>query len=86
MYSIVFTKRAANEISKLKTAKLDQKAISLIDIIRKDPYQSPPSFEKLRGDLQGTFSRRINIRHRLVYEVLEAEKCVKIISMWTHYE
>ena len=86
MYSIVYTKKAARDIQNLKAAKLDKKAKALIDLIRKDPYQTPPSYEKLLGDLQGAYSRRINIKHRLVYEVLEEEQAIKIISLWTHYE
>jgi len=86
MYSIVFTKKALNDIPKLKAAKLDNKAKALIDVIRNNPYQTPPPYEKLQGALQGAYSRRINIKHRLVYEVLEDEQNVKIISLWTHYE
>lgn len=86
MYTIVYTKKAAAEIPKLKAAKLDKKAKALIDVIRENPYRSPPPYEKLVGDLQGAYSRRINIKHRLVYEVLEDEQTVKIISLWTHYD
>lgn len=86
MYTIVYTKSAKNDIPKLKAAKLDKKAKALIELIRNNPFQSPPSFEKLQGDLQGAYSRRINLKHRLVYEVIEDKKTVKIISMWTHYE
>lgn len=86
MYKVVYTKKAANDISKLKAAKLDIKAKQLIAIICENPYQSPPLYEKLRGDLSGAYSRRINIKHRLIYEVYEEEKVVKIISLWTHYE
>lgn len=86
MYSIVYSKRAKNDIVKLKAAGLDKKAKNLIDILRENPYQSPPTFEKLKGDLNGALSRRINIQHRLVYQVIEDEKTVKIILMWTHYE
>ncbi len=86
MYSIVYTKRAANDVPKLKAAKLDGKAKVLIELLRENPYQSPPTWKKLQGDLLGAYSRRINIKHRLVYQVFEAEKVVKIISMWTHYE
>lgn len=86
MYSIVYTKKAARDIQNLKAAKLDKKAKALIDLIKKNPYQTPPSYEKLLGDLQGAYSRRINIKHRLVYEVLEEEQTIKIISLWTHYE
>lgn len=85
-YKIVYTKKAAEGISKLKAAKLEQKAKALIDIIRENPYQTPPPYKKLVGDLQGAYSRRINLRHRLVYQVLEEERVVKIISLWTHYE
>ena len=86
MYQIVYTKKAAADIPKLKGAKLDKKAKALIEVIRENPYQTPPPYEKLVGDLQGALSRRINIKHRLVYEVLEAEQTVKIISLWTHYD
>lgn len=86
MYSIVYDKKAVKDIPKLKAAKLDGKAKILIDLIRENPYRSPPSYKKLQGDLQGAYSRRINIKHRLVYEVIEEEQTVKIISMWTHYE
>ena len=85
MYSIVYTKKAVNDIPKLKSAKLDKKAKALIELIRENHYQTPPPYEKLQGDLQGAYSRRINIKHRLVYEVFEEEQTVKIISLWTHY-
>ncbi len=85
-YTIVYTKKAAADISKLKAAKLDNKAKALIEVLRNNPYQTPPPYEKLVGTLQGAYSRRINIKHRLVYEVLDEEQTVKIISMWTHYE
>lgn len=86
MYSIVFGKNALKDIPKLKAIKLDRKTKALIDILRENPYQTPPPYEKLQGDLQGAYSRRINIQHRLVYEVIEDMQTVKIISMWTHYE
>ena len=86
MYSIIYTKKAASDIQKIKGAKLDKKAKALIDLLRENPHETPPSFKKLRGDFQGAYSRRINIKHRLVYEVLENAKVVKIISMWSHYE
>jgi len=86
MYSIVYTKKAANDIAYLKAAKLDAKAKTLIDLIRSNPYQTPPPFEKLQGDLTGAYSRRINIKHRLVYAILEEKQTIKIISLWTHYE
>lgn len=86
MYSIVYTKKAAADIANLKAAQLDTKAKALIEILREDPHRTPPSGEKLQGDLHGAFSRRINIKHRLVYQVYEEEHTVKIINMWTHYE
>ncbi len=86
MYSIYYTKKATKDIPKLKSAKLDKKAKDLINLIRENPYQTPPPYEKLQGDLYGTYSRRINIKHRLIYEVYEEEKAIKIISLWTHYE
>lgn len=86
MYSIFYTKTALKDIPKLKTAHLDAKARELIDIIRDNPFQTPPSYEKLVGDLKGLYSRRINKQHRLVYEVYEQEKAIKIISLWSHYE
>ena len=86
MYVIVHTKKAVNDIEKIKMAKLSKKTKDLIDLIKKNPFQTPPPYEKLVGDLQGAYSRRINIKHRLVYEVIEAEKTVKILSMWSHYD
>ena len=86
MYSIVYDKEAVKDIPKLKAAKLDRKAKALIDLIRENPYQSPPPYEKLQGDIYGVYSRRINIKHRLVYEIVEDQKAIKIISMWTHYD
>ncbi|RRD95245.1 Txe/YoeB family addiction module toxin [Clostridiales bacterium COT073_COT-073] len=86
MYSIVYTKRAKNDIPNLKAAKLEKKAKALIELIRENPYQTPPSYEKLQGELQGAYSRRINVKHRLVYEIFEEEQVTKIISLWTHYE
>lgn len=86
MYSIVYTKKAASDIPNLKAAKLDKKAKALIELLKENPYQSPPPYEKLQGDLSGACSRRINLKHRLVYQVLDDEKVVKILSLWTHYE
>jgi len=86
MYRIVYTKIATKDIPKLKSAHLDEKAKSLIEIIKENPLQNPPPYEKLVGDLNGAYSRRINVQHRLVYEVYESEKTIKIISLWTHYE
>ena len=86
MYAIVYTKKANGDIPKLKSAKLDKKAKALIDLIRENPFENPPPFEKLVGNLQGAYSRRINLKHRLIYEVIEETKTVKIVSMWSHYE
>ena len=85
MYSIVYTKKAVGDIANLKSAKLDNKAKALIELIKNDPYKTPPSYEKLQGNLKGAYSRRINIKHRLVYEVVyEEDKVIKIISLWSH--
>ncbi len=86
MYEIVYTKTAVKDIPKLKAAHLDGKAKELLDVIRGNPFQAPPPYEKLIGDLQGLYSRRINQQHRLVYEVFERERIVKVISLWSHYE
>lgn len=89
MYRIEYHKKAVKEILKLKENNLDKKdkkAKKLVDLIRENPYQTPPPYEKLVGDLQGFYSRRINIKHRLVYQVNEEEKKIKIISLWSHYE
>lgn len=86
VYKIVYTKRAVNDIKNLKSANLDKKARVLIELVRENPFQTPPPYEKLLGDLKGAYSRRINIKHRFVYEVLENEKTIKILSMWSHYE
>lgn len=86
MYNIIYTKSAVKDISKLKSSHLDKNAKALIDLIKINPFQVLPSYEKLVGDLHGLYSRRINVKHRLVYEVFEEEKIVKIISLWTYYE
>ena len=85
-YKIVYTRDALKDIPKLKAVRMDKKVKKLIDLLRENPYQSPPPYEKLVGDLAGAYSRRINIQHRLVYQILENIQTVKIISMWTHYE
>jgi toxin YoeB len=85
-WRIVFTPQAAKDAKKLKRSGLKPKAEVLLAILSSDPFQSPPPFEKLVGDLAGAFSRRINIQHRLVYQVLRRERIVKVIRMWTHYE
>lgn len=86
MYTLKYHKKALKEITKLKENNLDIKAKRLIDLIKENPYQTPPPYEKLSGDLKGLYSRRINIQHRLVYQVFETEKIIKIISLWSHYE
>lgn len=86
MWRVVFTKQAQKDAKKLASAGMRSKAEKLLDILRENPYKTPPTFEKLLGDLSGTYSRRINIQHRLVYQILDDEKVVKVIRMWTHYE
>ncbi len=85
-WDLVFTKQAQKDAAKLAAAGLKGKAIELLEILRENPFQTPPPFEKLVGDLAGAYSRRINLQHRLVYEILAHEKVVKVIRMWTHYE
>jgi Txe/YoeB family toxin of toxin-antitoxin system len=85
-WQLVFTKQAQRDAQKLSAAGLRPKTERLLDILRENPYQNPPPYERLIGDLAGAISRRINIQHRLVYQVLEEQKVVKIIRMWTHYE
>lgn len=85
-YKIVYTKQAVKDIEFLKSSGYDKKAKRLIDIIRENPFQNPPPYEKLIGDLNGMYSRRINIQHRLVYEVIKETNTIKIISLWKHYE
>lgn len=85
-WEIVFTKQAQKDAKKLSSSNLREKAEDLLKILKKNPLQTPPPFEKLVGELDGAYSRRINIQHRLVYQILEKEKTVKVIRMWTHYE
>ena len=85
-WCIVYTKQAQKDAKKLSSSGLKSKAEEIIQILQTDPFQMPPSFEKLVGDLSGAYSRRINIQQRIVYQVLEKERIVKIIRMWTHYE
>ena len=85
-WKIVYTKQAQKDAQKLLSAGLKAKADKLLDILKENPYQTPPSYEKLVGDLAGAYSRRINIQHRLVYQVLESDRVVKVIRMWTHYD
>ena len=85
-WRFVFTKHAQKDAKKIAQSNLKRKVQELLALLEKDPFQLPPPFEKLVGDLEGTYSRRINIQHRLVYQVLNEEKTVKVIRMWTHYE
>ena len=86
MGRVVFTKRALKDAKKLSAAGLRSKAEKLLDILRENPYQTPPPFEKLLGNLSRAYSRRINIQHRLVYQIIADGKAVKVIRMWTHYK
>ena len=85
-WEIIYTKQAQKDAKKLAKSGLKNKAIELIEILKESPYAPHPPYEKLVGDLEGAYSRRINIQHRLVYQVLEKEKIVKVIRLWTHYE
>ena len=85
-YKLLFTKQAQKDAVKIKNAGLKENALELLEILKNNPYQNPPVYEKLMGDLSGAYSRRINVKHRLVYQVLEESKIVKILRMWTHYE
>ena len=85
-WNVAYSKFALKDAKKLSAAGLRDKAQALLDILEKDPFQNPPPYEKLVGDLRGAYSRRINIQHRLVYEVFRKEKTVRILRMWTHYE
>jgi len=86
MWKIVFTKQAQKDAKKLTASGLKSKAEEIIEILKQNPYQAPPSYEKLVGDLSGAYSRRFTIQHRIVYQLLNDEKIVKVIRMWTHYE
>ena len=85
-WKLVYTKHAQKDAKKLAASGLKQKAQALLDVLKKNPFQTPPPYEKLIGDLSGAYSRRINIQHRLVYQVLEEEHVVKVLRLWTHYE
>ena len=85
-WQIVFTKHAQKDAKKLSIAGLRKKVEELLEILGDNPYQKPPPFEKLVGELSGAYSRRINIKHRLVYQILDEEKVVKVMRMWTHYK
>ena len=86
MWTLVYTKQTQKDAKKLAASGLKSKAQELLKLLEEDPYKSPPPFEKLVGDLSGAISRRINIQHRIVYQILDDIKTVKIIRMWTHYE
>ena len=85
-WHIVFTKQAQKDARNLASAGLKEKASALLEVLSNNPFQTPPTYEKLIGDLAGSYSRRINIQHRLVYQVLEPDRTVKVLRMWTHYE
>ncbi len=85
-WKIVFTKQAQKDARKIARSNLRPRVEQLLDVLREDPYRNPPPFERLVGDLLGACSRRVNIQHRLVYQVLESEHTVKILRMWSHYE
>jgi len=85
-WELVYTKQAQKDAKKLSNSGLKNKAQKVLDIVKVNPYQNPPPYEKLIGDLSGAYSRRINIQHRVVYQVCEEEKIIKIIRLWTHYE
>ena len=85
-WTLVYTNQAQKDAKKLKLSGLKNKAEALLKIVEENPFQNPPPFEKLVGDLSGAYSRRINIQHRLVYQVLKEDRIVKVIRLWTHYE
>jgi toxin YoeB len=85
-WKLIYTKQAQKDAKKLKKSGLKNKAIEILEILKEDPYQTPPVYEKLIGDLTGAYSRRLNIQHRIVYQIIVEYKIVKIIRMWTHYE
>lgn len=85
-WRLVFTKHAQKDARKIAASGLKEKAQQLLSVLQDDPFKNPPPYEKLVGDLSGAYSRRINIQHRLVYQVVEEEKTVKVLGMWTHYE
>lgn len=85
-WKLVYTRQAQKDAKKLATAGLKDKAVERLEILERNPFETPPPYEKLKGDLTGACSRRINVQHRLVYQVLEKERIVKIIRLWTHYE
>ncbi|MDJ0535758.1 MAG: Txe/YoeB family addiction module toxin [Xenococcaceae cyanobacterium MO_207.B15] len=84
-WQLKFTKQAQKDAKKIAAAGLKSKTQQLLEILKQNPFTNPPSYEKLQGDLQGAYSRRINLQHRLVYEVIDSENTIKIIRMWSHY-
>jgi toxin YoeB len=86
MYKLIYTRQAQKDAKKLAQSGLKRNASKILEIIKEDPFQNSPSYEKLLGDLAGAYTRRINIQHRIVYQVHEKEKIVKVIRMWTHYK
>lgn len=85
-WKVVFTKQAQKDAKKLSSSGLKSRAEEIIELLKHNPYQTPPPYEQLIGDLSGAYSRRLNIQHRIVYQILNDEKIVKVIRMWTHYE
>ncbi|MWV16160.1 Txe/YoeB family addiction module toxin [Pseudomonas sp. L-22-4S-12] len=85
-WQLIYTKQAQKDAQKLAAAGLKEKAKALLEVVRENPLQNPPPYEKLVGDLSGTYSRRINIQHRLVYQVLQEEQVVKVLRLWSHYD
>jgi len=85
-WQLVYTKQAQKDAQKLAAAGLKEKAKALLEVVRENPFQNPPPYEKLVGDLSGAYSRRINIQHRLVYQVLQEEQTVKVLRLWSHYD
>lgn len=86
MFTVVFSKQAAKDAEKIARAGFKERVLSLISILQTDPFKTPPPYEKLKGNLSGFYSRRINIQHRLIYQVFEKESIVRVLRMWTHYE
>ena len=85
-WRVVYSRHAQKDAKKIAQSNLKKRVLELISVLEQNPYQNPPQHEKLVGDLEGAFSRRINIQHRLVYQVLDEERVVKVLRMWTHYE
>lgn len=86
IWELVYTKQAQKDAQKIASANLKEKTLTLLNVLREDPFKNPPPYENLVGDLAGAYSRRINIQHRLVYEVVDSSRTVKVLRMWSHYE